>query len=132
MGSKPVHRRKASKNGWLTLAFIALLCNVLAPPGYMLANRPDGSAVAVVLCTAQGQVDITPDQGHAPGRKPSSDMPCAFAGHGVGVAPPAPLSVALADFAYSQGAVVLAASDLAPGRGLAAPPPPSQGPPIHL
>lgn len=114
------------------LAFVALVFNVLAPPGYMLADNATAQPFAVVLCTAQGPVAVKLDQGHAPAHKPSSDMPCAFAGHGVGAAPPASVVVGLAEFANYRNAVVVAASDLAPGRGLAAPPPPSQGPPTIL
>jgi len=132
MGPGLSHWGKSSKGALFALAFVALLFNVIAPPGYMLADPATAQPFAVVLCTAQGPVSLTPDLGHAPAHKPSSDMPCAFAGHGVGAAPPAPVVVGLADFAVYRGAVVLAVSDLAPGRGLAAPPPPSHGPPIRL
>ena len=132
MGPGLPHWRKASRGAWIALAFAALLFNVLAPPGYMLVDPSDAHPLAVVLCTAQGPVAITPDRGHAPAHKPSSDMPCAFAGHGVGVAPSNPFVVSLADFAAYRSDILLPASDLAPGRGLAAPPPPSQGPPIRL
>ena len=132
MGPGLTHWRKASRRALFALAFVALLFNVLAPPGYMLADDATVQPFAVVLCTAQGPVAVTPAQGHAPAHKSSSDMPCAFAGHGVGAAPPVPVVVGLADFANYRSAVVLAAADLAPGRGLAAPPPPSRGPPIRL
>ena len=132
MGLGLTHWRKAARRALFALAFVALVFNVIAPPGYMLADHAAAQPIAVVLCTAQGPVAITPDQGHAPAHKPSSDMPCAFAGHGVGAAPPISVVVGVAEVFQHRRAVVVAASDLAPGRGLAAPPPPSRGPPIRL
>jgi hypothetical protein len=126
------HWGKAGKRAVFALAFVALLFNVLAPPGYMLAGQAAGRTISVVLCTAQGPVAVAPDHGQIPTHKPSSDMPCAFAGHGVGAAPPVSVLVGLAGLAVYRRPVALAASDLAPGRGLAAPPPPSQGPPLLL
>jgi hypothetical protein len=126
------HWRKAARRAFFALAFVALLFNVFAPPGYMLTGDATAQPFAVILCTAQGPVAVTSDRGHAPTHKPSSDMPCAFAGHGVAAAPPAPVVVGTADLSAYQSAVLRLAADLAPGRGLAAQPPPSRGPPIRL
>jgi hypothetical protein len=58
-------------------------------------------------------------------------MVCGFAGHGIGLAlsmaPPAATAVA-----WSVPDLIAVNADLAPGRGLAAPPPPSQAPPSTL
>jgi hypothetical protein len=132
MGLGRTPRLGASRAAFFAFAFIALLFNVLAPPGYMVGDSASSQPFAVMLCTAQGPVAITPDQGHAPAHKSRPDAPCAFAGHGVGAAPPLDVAVSTAHFAAYRAALRIAQTDLAPGRGLAAPPPPSRGPPILL
>jgi len=51
-----------------------------------------------------------------------------FAGHAVGAAPPL-MALIARPIALATLAAPVALFDLTPGRGLAAPPPPSQGPP---
>jgi hypothetical protein len=113
------------------LALLALIALVLAPPGYMVST--DSKAPGLVICSghgpqtlgADGQLRPLKDHG-APGSK--FDSPCVFAGHGVGVAPALAIGVARLGFAHFVEPAQHSLS-LAPGRGLAAPPPPSQGPP---
>jgi hypothetical protein len=132
MSARAGHRR----SGWrafLTLAVLALVMKVAAPPGFMFAAEDRGAhgapAFALVICTGHGPLDLGKDKGGQ--SKQRADAPCAFAGH---AAPPTPAfgaAIPLADFAgYAAPVAVLA--DLIPGRGLAAPPPPSQGPPLFL
>ncbi len=114
---------------FLTLAVLALVLKVLVPQGYMVSNKGDG--FPLVICTGHGVQTVAGanhDGSKAPLQK-KTDAPCAFAG---GVTPPAPSQLAVLSEPYATQAdriVDLRPRDLTPGRGLAAPPPPSQGPP---
>ena len=113
------------------VAIIALLINVLAPPGFMIAPARHGATI--VICTGHGAMTVAgpdPSPSHK-GDKTRHDGACAFAGHGVGATPP---SLALArPVAFEPARADPAAPrDLLPGRGLAAPPPPAQAPPTLL
>lgn len=124
---------------FLTLAALALLLKVLVPPGFMAAPGP-AAAFPLVLCTDHGAVQIdaagrTIDGGakKAPSERSSHDGPCVFAGHGTAGDAPNPFSASAVQFvAYRAAAPLAAPRDLAPGRGLAAPPLPARGPPIQL
>jgi hypothetical protein len=107
---------------------LALLAQVLAPQGFMVARQ--GGLPAIVICTGHGPVLSRDDLGGHPVKSPKAkpDMVCGFAGHGLGLAASPPLTVANA-MAWSPPVLIASSADLAPGRGLAAPPPPSQGPP---
>ena len=121
-----------SRGAFFALAFIALVLKVFAPPGYMAADRPGALPFPLVLCTSQGRVSLDPSQDGAPAHKSKSEAPCAFAGNGVNATPPADTAVGEAHVTAYQDAVTTAVASLAPGLGLAAPPPPSQGPPVLL
>jgi hypothetical protein len=122
-------------NGWrgacLALAALALFVKIIVPPGFMVAAPQTTGGVALVICTGHGPLDA--GAGHDKGglTKSRSDAPCAFAGH---AAPPTPalgVAVPASTFTvYARPAGDIA--DLIPGRGLAAPPPPSQAPPLTL
>jgi hypothetical protein len=118
---------------WLALLVVALLGRGLAPEGWMTAANAAGG-IEVTWCDGQGPmpVMIMAADGtlhkKVPAKSPVGDHPCAFAG------------MAVADTAPSLVAVMLPAAlrndvpptnkqDATPGRGLAAPPPPSTGPP---
>jgi hypothetical protein len=108
----------------MILALAALWIQVLIPQGFMVAQASTGPAL--VICTGHGPLQSPDHSGKAP--KPTSDAPCVFAAHGAVSAPPLPALLAAPDFAP----VTIAAQSFvtqSPGRGLAAPPPPSQGPP---
>jgi hypothetical protein len=110
-------------------AVLALALQILVPPGFMVA-RSHG-APAIVLCTGHGPLMMTPDKPGKPDKSPQSDQGhvCVFAGHG-GIAPaPTLLGPILARIDYVS-APPAQIGDLRPGQGLAAPPPPSQGPPF--
>lgn len=113
---------------FLTLAILALALKVIVPQGFMVAARGDG--FPLVICTGHGVETVAnDDHGSKTPAQKKSDAPCAFAGN---LAPPAPSQVALLSEPYvlgAQQAALAKARDLMPGRGLAAPPPPSQGPP---
>ncbi len=111
-------------------AAVALLLQISVPQGFMVAGGADRPTLT--LCTGHGPLLI---EGKVPAPAPPKsrhDAPCAFAGHGTALAPPgliAVMGVAVIDPDLARGA---AEPDLVPGRGLAAPPPPSQGPPLSL
>jgi hypothetical protein len=113
------------------LAMLALVVQVLVPQGFMVARQ--GDRPAIVICTGHGPVLSRDDLGGHPGKAPKSrpDAVCGFAGHGAGVTA-AGLFAFAAPAPWSAPDPVASNADLAPGRGLAAPPPPSQAPPPIL
>lgn len=110
------------------LALLALFLQGVAPAGFMLA-REDGRAT-IAICTGHGAAHSLADLAGHPAKQPQSnpDAPCAFAGHGVATSPPLAALIA-SPVGRPDAPPVAARVDLTPGRGLAAPPPPSQGPP---
>ncbi len=110
-------------------AFVAVLLlavQLAIPPGFMVARGADGPSL--VICTGHGPMMAHQDAPAAPGKAPhsKSSPACPFAGHGgAPLAPPTFIPTAV-ETAATIGV------DLAPGRGLAAPPPPSHAPPLHL
>jgi hypothetical protein len=128
------------------LAALILVCalavRVLIPTGFMIGETASG-APALVLCPGQndappamsGMAHTMPDggmmSGHDTGQKhqdPGTDRPCAFAAVGLAVdlSVPAPL---LAPAPPPIFAAMRNRAPSDPGRSLAAPPPPSTGPP---
>jgi Protein of unknown function (DUF2946) len=111
---------------------LALLVQVLVPQGFMVARA--GGLPAVVICTGHGPVLSRDDLRGSPAKAPEhkSNMVCDFAAHGGCVASPTtPMLAGSAMWSHPDSAITKAV-DLAPGRGLAAPPPPSQAPPFTL
>lgn len=122
----------------LALASLALFLKILIPPGYMAAPaKPDGPAFALVLCTAQGMVTLDPaDHPDGAGESAPTDddgarhSPCVFAGHGLNAPAPELRAVEIVAFPRLVDRPLFARTDVIPGRGLAAPPPPARGPPL--
>src|SRR5580704_14311050 len=110
---------------------MALVAGVLSPPGFMVASGSAGPAI--VICTGHGPA-FAPGQPGGADRgksKAAHDGACPFAGHGLASAPP-PLGT-LAKLAFAPLPPSLAPrAAVAPGRGLAAPPPPSHAPPVLI
>jgi hypothetical protein len=123
--------RKAWSRSWLVVALVAVAMKVLVPPGFMVAS-PDSSvqlAVPLVICTGHGPATSERESDHrAPPHKSASEGTCLFAGHGLAAEAPLAPPIARA-FASAKTTPPLTPADLAPGRGLAAPPPPVRGPP---
>ena len=122
------HRRFA----WLMLLVGALLAHCLTPDGWMPVANADGGIV-VAICDGHGPgANITIPLGKAHHKDPvngqGSDHPCAFSGIGIADAAP-PLPVAAAPQRSVIALPGLPDAVAAPGRGLAAPPPPATGPP---
>jgi hypothetical protein len=139
MISRPAPRPASARQLFLALAALAVLMKVLVPPGFMAAPRANDLPFALTLCTSQGPLIVEPGgrlpgspQDHAPGGKAAHDSPCAFAGHGAAGPAPEGLVAPAADVvAYAAAATPARRFDLAPGRGLAAPPLPARGPPVR-
>ncbi len=126
------NRRGAWRGIALTLTVLALALKVLVPPGFMVATS--GAPFPLVMCTGHGP--LTLDLGdHGGSKTPTqkhSDVPCTGAGN---ITAPTPaLTVAISEpYAVAvDGPTTGLALDLIPGRGLAAPPPPSHAPPFTL
>jgi hypothetical protein len=115
---------------WLApaLASLALLVQVLVPQGFMVSA--DAPAHGLVICTGHGPLLGLADRHGKPVKAPkaTADAPCGFAAHGAGAAPPALARLPSPPFEAAARIIVLAFAG-APGRGLAAPPPPSHAPP---
>lgn len=111
------------------LALLALALKSLAPSGFM----PGSSlAAAIVLCPHQGATPaIVHGRGHAPQKAPhdGAEHPCAFAGHGASLFATPMGGRDLKPAALAAAIVKVREYARAPGRGLAAPPPPSHAPP---
>ena len=109
------------------LALLALVMNLVVPPGTMLAARPHGPAI--VICTGHGAATQPDQPTPADHGKAGHDGSCAFAGHGV-ASPLPPLAGLGPSFVIAATDAAPVGIDQAPGLGLAAPPPPSQAPPL--
>lgn len=126
------------------IALLAVLVRAIIPAGYMLAHADtdSGRYLVVEMCEGHGQVGakqvIDLDTGKEikldklpkkTGGDPGS-APCVFAG---AVAMAQPVTVAEpVEFLTEQQVDFAAVRDLRPGRGIAAPPPPSTGPPSKI
>jgi hypothetical protein len=110
---------------WGALVALALL--VLVPPGFMVAS--DGPA-RITICTGHGAVESSLDLSgkSAPANHGKADAPCAFAGHAAPLARAPAAPIVTAAWTLVRASAALPASQIAPGRGLAAPPP-ATGPP---
>lgn len=125
----------AGRGGRIAFALVALalLMRLLVPVGWMPAAE---QGFAITLCTGEGAVSAwVDDKGEIHKGKPAAEQtshPCIFAGFGV--------ALDLPSFTAIGAPLLLAAEALPPfarfvvaiGQGLAAPPPPSTGPPIIL
>ena len=84
-----------------------------------------GQSAGLVICTGHGPLTDHTQPG-AP--TTSHDGVCVFASHGVALATPN-FERLPAQVSVKREPMVVATTEQTPGRGLAAPPPPSQGPP---
>jgi hypothetical protein len=108
----------------LLLAMTAMGMRAVAPPGYMV-SAGDGR-VAITLCNgASASIDLGKDHGKGTRGEAS---PCVFAAVAHAAAPVAAIAAPALRFAFVDTAPVAPARI---GEGLAAPPPPSTGPPLN-
>jgi hypothetical protein len=124
-------------HAFAALALLAMIVRAMVPAGFMLAPAQHGELLAVTLCSGHGAVEALIDlktgalvekKGEAPQKSTASDAPCVFAVTATLVAPEPSFSLNVS-FA-SVAAAPVRTVDVAPGRGLAAPPPWATGPPI--
>jgi len=115
---------------FIALAALALLMQLLIPQGFMV--QAEAAGPGLVICTGHGAFVVADKQHPAKPPKPAGDAPCAFAAHGATAPPPPPAAAAAPALEPRPDVAVLSLRDLTPGRGLAAPPPPSHGPPARL
>jgi hypothetical protein len=130
--------------GWgriaAALALLAICCRALLPTGYMFAASENGRFVTVTLCNAHGPaksildletgavVGAPADSGEPSRDTPQdSDAPCIYASAAPFAPPTTSIIVVFAPAAIENSTAML--REIAPGRGLAAPPPWSTGPP---
>lgn len=130
-------RRMGTKLG--ALALVALFMRAILPAGYMLAEADTGGGRYVTLQICDGHANapklLNLDTGEEVllddlPKKVTDDgakTPCVFSAPLVIVQPVA--LVERVEFIAETGVVFSPAQDIRPGRGIAAPPPPSTGPP---
>ncbi|MES1202689.1 MAG: hypothetical protein ABUS57_14730 [Pseudomonadota bacterium] len=132
---RPAWIRKHGQ-AFAALALLAMIVRAIVPAGYMLAPARQGELLAITLCSGHGPVEALIDlntgalvehQKKAPEKSAASDAPCVFAAVPALAAPEAPFTLAVSFIATRAAPSSLA--DIAPGRGLAAPPPWATGPP---
>lgn len=125
------------------IALLAMLVRAVVPAGYMLAEAEtaNGRYLTVDFCEGNNAtkrvLDLETRKLIDPSEVPSSQhdskaqhAPCVFA-----TAAPAAPPLAAAEpvrFVVSQDVNFDVARDVRPGRGIAAPPPPSTGPPSSI
>lgn len=127
-------RQSERVRGLLTaLALLVLAIQLLAPTGFMPVRTDKG--VIVTLCTGQGAVNVVVPRGEAPGKhgEPNDGMTgrqhCPFAASVQPIVPPliaADMPLPAWQIAFGPIAFALKTGVIA---RLAAPPPPSSGPP---
>lgn len=138
--------RRSRSQGWgdagLMLVALALLVRLLLPAGFMLSTDRT-SLPTLEMCTAQGavmmsidaegRVQAIDDQGHTDDDSKSDrpSHPCTFAATGAAVVAPQLIAV-ITPMPLVRVAASLLPSTQRPGLGLAAPPPPTTGPPARL
>ena len=130
-------RRMGTKLG--AIALIALFMRAVLPAGYMLAEADTGGARYVTLQICDGHASaqklLNLDTGEevllsALPKKVKDDgakTPCVFSA-GPAIIEPM-VAVEPVEFVVETGIVFSPAQSVRPGRGIAAPPPPSTGPP---
>jgi len=111
------------------LVALALAVRLAAPTGWMLASSDTGPRL--VICTGHGAMALDTDPAKAPTNRPdkSNDHVCVFAGAHAAPTPLALVAAISTPVDLAAEPPVVAPTDQRPGQGLAAPPPPSHGPP---
>jgi hypothetical protein len=124
-------RQSESARGLLAaLALLVLAIQLISPSGFMPVRTDRG--IVVTLCTGQGAINVLVDRGKAPHRQDDSapvQQHCAFAASVQPAVPPlvlADLPLPAWQLAFGPIAFPLKTGLIA---RLAAPPPPSSGPP---
>ena len=122
------------------IALLAMLLRAVVPAGYMLAQADTGQGrfLTVEMCEGHAAKVIDLDTGKQidPSKLPgkaddkSKHAPCVFAAT-ASVATPVAIAEPV-EFIATQDVDFGVDLNVRPGRGIAAPPPPSTGPPASL
>lgn len=111
----------------MALVALVLLIRFMVPSGYMVDARAPSHGL--VICTGHGPFRLPGHGGSkAPAHK-SADAVCAFAGAATPAEPPVLADIVPLSAIAIDPPISALPRDLAPGRGFAAPPPPSRAPP---
>lgn len=124
------------------LALMALATSILLPRGFMAARGHDGM-VRIVMCTGYGPVTMAVPEAmagkaHGQGQHQGEDqqshhgMACPYAGTAAPLSAPGSYEIAMPRMDHGPLLVARLSADIIPGRGMAAPPPPSHAPPFAL
>jgi hypothetical protein len=138
------HHKTGFAQALTAFALLAMVVRALVPAGYMFAPSQDHRFLTVTLCSGHGAaeavIDLTTgavvdrsstNQSDEPTKKsPNADAPCVFAVAAALSAPEQPASLPVVFRLVS--AELSRAIAVAPGLGLAAPPPWSTGPPLTV
>jgi hypothetical protein len=140
--------KKATRSTFMSvfsaLALTAMIARALVPAGYMLtASETPGRLLAITICHGDGSgasaVVLDLDTGaivdgaskeNAPQEQQGKDVPCVFAMSAHAATPS--LLAAVEPPVFEADAAQPFLQFIAPGRGLAAPPPPARGPPSFV
>lgn len=130
--------RESFVSASLLLAVLALIFRIAIPSGYMVGTPGAGTGLPpLVICTGSGAMTVAADPAGAPaggdhqknpGQPGGSEHPCAFAAAAIGFEPPVLTDIAAPPAVADAPPPALPATQR-PGQGLAAPPPPTTGPP---
>ena len=116
------------RRGWLTALLLAFIVRALIPQGFMAGSS---AQVPLVICSGHGLESPTGST-ERPGQPTAkSDHVCPFAGFQA-LDPPAHLVITDSGIAWVASDQPRFAVIVFPGRGLAAPPPPSTASPRDL
>ncbi len=126
--------RQIRQNLMIAFVVLALAVRVLVPTGWMPSSL--GGHPGFALCTGQGLVEAWVDSDGKLHKSPldkreKGSNPCLFSGLTAGI-DPAILYTEVASADFAARATQPLVFSLGIGRGLAAPPPPSTGPPFLI
>lgn len=126
-----LRRRTSWRTLFAMLALAAMSLKMAVPTGFMPG---DSLARPLILCPGQGSLSAMHMVHGRKGAPPTSphhvpDHLCAFAGLGLASLPLPLADPLIAPIPSGSVVTVIAIGAIAPGRGLAAPPPPSHAPP---
>lgn len=121
------HQRLTWRDVGVLLAVLALALRLVVPAGFMLSQ---GSGL--VICTGQGALTVVPGQDGAPAPSDRPDHhPCAFAAAAADGFRTLLAAAEPVRFAVPAAVLIPLLRAQRPGLGLAAPPPPTTGPPLQ-
>lgn len=123
---------------FVALALLAMTLRALIPQGFMLAGAQDDHLISLQICSGvehtnavlnlqTGAIVEDGAEGKSGSKPPKADAPCVFAAIAYLAAPLAP--VIFGGLIATVQPATFATVAVAPGLGLAAPPPWSTGPP---